>query len=109
LVWKNPIRIVLDQNNRISKENHIFDNQAKTIVISSETIDYKKEVALQISNILYNNNIQSVIIEGGRQTLQTFIDENLWDEARVFKGQVHIEEGTKAPVLKSKWTKNNSF
>ena len=53
---------------------------------------------------MFNNNIQSVIIEGGRQTLQTFIDENLWDEARVFKGQLFIENGTKAPVLSSKWT-----
>jgi diaminohydroxyphosphoribosylaminopyrimidine deaminase/5-amino-6-(5-phosphoribosylamino)uracil reductase len=35
--------------------------------------------------MLYDHQIQSVIIEGGRQTLQTFIDANLWDEARVFK------------------------
>ena len=95
----NPIRIVLDQNNRISKENHIFDNQAKTIVLTKNEIDFNKNVANQIVFILYENNIQSVIIEGGRQTLQTFIDENLWDEARVFRGNIFMKEGVKSPNL----------
>jgi diaminohydroxyphosphoribosylaminopyrimidine deaminase / 5-amino-6-(5-phosphoribosylamino)uracil reductase len=99
---KNPIRIVLDQNNRISKESHIFDNQSKTIVLSKTEIDFSENIALQIADFLFKNNIQSVIIEGGRQTLQTFIDENLWDEARVFKGTVFFENGIKAPILKSK-------
>jgi diaminohydroxyphosphoribosylaminopyrimidine deaminase/5-amino-6-(5-phosphoribosylamino)uracil reductase len=40
-----------------------------------------------------------VIIEGGRQTLQTFIDANLWDEARVLRGTIHLKEGTAAPIL----------
>ena len=75
---KNPVRIVIDKNNRISKENHIFDSQAKTIVISAETIDFNEPIASQIMKVLYDEEIQSVIIEGGRQTLQTFIDENLW-------------------------------
>jgi diaminohydroxyphosphoribosylaminopyrimidine deaminase / 5-amino-6-(5-phosphoribosylamino)uracil reductase len=110
---KNPIRVVLDQNNRISKESHIFDNQIKTILISKVndnfndnekevTIDFEKNIASQIADLLFKKNIQSVIIEGGRQTLQTFIDENLWDEARVFKGSISLENGTKAPILNSK-------
>ena len=96
---KNPIRIVLDQNNRISKESHIFDNQSKTIVLSKTEIDFSKNIALQIADLLFQNNIQSVIIEGGRQTLQTFIDEKIWDEARVFKGTLFFENGIKAPIL----------
>ena len=106
--WKgnNPIRIVLDQNNRISKENHIFDNQAKTLVLSSDTIDYSKKIGTQITDFLFLNNIQSVIIEGGRQTLQTFIDENLWDEARIFKGPVFLENGIQSPnIIKKEGTK----
>jgi diaminohydroxyphosphoribosylaminopyrimidine deaminase/5-amino-6-(5-phosphoribosylamino)uracil reductase len=106
--WKgnNPIRIVLDQNNRISKENHIFDNQAKTLVLSSDTIDYSKKIGTQITDFLFLNNIQSVIIEGGRQTLQTFIDENLWDEARIFKGSVFLENGIQSPnIIKNEGSK----
>lgn len=107
----NPVRIVLDQQNRIPKDNHIFDNQIKTIILSAvsepiieentifETIDFKQNLAEQILNVLYNHQIQSVIIEGGAQTLQTFIDKNLWDEARVFIGIQHFESGIKTPIL----------
>lgn len=93
----NPVRIVLDQNNRISKESHIFDNQSKTIVFGADLIDFSENLAGQIADILHDENIQSVIIEGGRQTLQTFIDANLWDEARIFKGSTYFENGLKAP------------
>lgn len=107
----NPIRIVLDQNNRIPKDRHIYDNQVKTIIFSNlantnngenttfEVIDFKQNLAQQILKVLYKYNIQSVIIEGGGQTLQTFIDENLWDEARLFIGNIAFENGTKAPII----------
>ena len=57
----------------------------------------KSNIAQQICDNLFKFNINSIIIEGGRQTLQTFIDENLWDEARVFTGTTSFFEGTKAP------------
>jgi diaminohydroxyphosphoribosylaminopyrimidine deaminase/5-amino-6-(5-phosphoribosylamino)uracil reductase len=106
---ENPIRIVLDQNNRISKESHIFDNQSKTIVYTAADINFQKNIGIQITTRLYDGNIQSVIIEGGRQTLQTFIDENFWDEARVFKGTVFLGNGTKAPLLNSKWKRRQAI
>lgn len=107
----NPIRLVIDQNNRITKNSHIFDNQTKTIIFSKikteiaeentifEVIDFEQNIAQQIIVILYKYQIQSVIIEGGKQTLQTFIDANLWDEARIFIGNSLFNTGTKAPKL----------
>lgn len=107
----NPIRIVLDQNNRIPKDSYIYDNHIKTIIFSQfantpigenttfEVIDFKQNLAQQILKELYKHQIQSVIIEGGRQTLQTFIDENLWDEARLFIGNKAFENGTKSPII----------
>ncbi|MEO6346307.1 MAG: bifunctional diaminohydroxyphosphoribosylaminopyrimidine deaminase/5-amino-6-(5-phosphoribosylamino)uracil reductase RibD [Aquaticitalea sp.] len=59
-------------------------------------------IAEQLCKVLHIKSINSVIIEGGRQTLQTFIDENLWDEARVFTGNVHYSEGVKAPKFSGK-------
>ena len=59
-------------------------------------------MATQIARIIYEKNIASVIIEGGRQTLQSFIDENLWDEARVFRGSNILNDGLKAPKIKAK-------
>lgn len=107
----NPVRLVLDQNNRIPYDYGIFDEQIKTIIFTQshnnaqkentffEVIDFKQNLATQIVASLYKNNIQSVIIEGGLQTLQTFIDANLWDEARVFTGETTFGKGIKAPFL----------
>ena len=105
----NPIRIVLDASRKIPENNQLFDNQIKTIVISKtateistencifESINFDSDIAIQIANILFQHQIQSVIIEGGAKTLQTFIDANLWDEARLFKGSTLIQNGKKAP------------
>ena len=107
----NPIRVVIDQNHRIPKTAHVFDNQTKTIVFSNkkstpslentilEVIDFQQNIVQQIVDKLFQHQIQSVIIEGGAQTLQTFIDANLWDEARVFIGNCTFEKGVKAPIL----------
>jgi diaminohydroxyphosphoribosylaminopyrimidine deaminase/5-amino-6-(5-phosphoribosylamino)uracil reductase len=107
----NPIRVVIDQNNRIPKTAHVFDNQVKTIVFSKnkamltseniicEVIDFQQNIAQQILERLYQHQIQSIIIEGGAQTLQTFIDANLLDEARVFIGNCKFGNGIKAPIL----------
>jgi diaminohydroxyphosphoribosylaminopyrimidine deaminase/5-amino-6-(5-phosphoribosylamino)uracil reductase len=107
----NPIRIVIDQRNRIPKTAHIWDNKIKTIVFSNENsippsantivevIDFQQNIAPQIVEKLYQHQIQSVIIEGGAQTLQTFIDATLWDEARIFIGNSTFGTGKKAPVL----------
>ena len=119
-VGKNPIRIVIDRNNKISKESHIFDNQAETIVLSSLKIHTESEKTKhikikfngnstdQIVTFLYENQIQSLIIEGGRHTIQSFIDADIWDEARVFQGDVSIGNGTKAPILNIKTHKKQT-
>ena len=105
----NPIRIVLDQNNRISKESHIFDNQAKTILLNNDTINFNNNIAEEIVDFLFNKGIQSVIIEGGSKTLQTFIDANIWDEARVFRSNVTLNEGVKAPKIEFKKATRNEI
>lgn len=48
---------------------------------------------------LYEMKIQSVIVEGGRKTLQRFIDSGLWDEVRILIGDQLWESGVKAPLL----------
>lgn len=94
---QNPIRIVLDKDDKLSKGLNVFNNEAKTIAISKKNIDYSKNLAQHICDILYTNNINSLIIEGGSKTLQTFINENIWDEARVFTGVMEFKNGVKAP------------
>jgi diaminohydroxyphosphoribosylaminopyrimidine deaminase/5-amino-6-(5-phosphoribosylamino)uracil reductase len=86
----------------LPKNLAIFNNEAEIIVISKNDIDFSKLIAKQICDILFQKNINSVIIEGGSKTLQTFIDENLWDEARVFTGNIQFNKGVEAPKLKGK-------
>lgn len=113
-LWKgkNPVRVVIDQDLKIPITHHILDHSVKTIVFHSdklnpdndnnlifEKLDFQQKLPEQILEKLYQHNLQSVIIEGGGKTLQSFIDDNLWDEARVFTGQNDIENGIKAPIL----------
>lgn len=113
----NPVRVVLDQNNRISKDSFVFDDTVKTIVFTKsennlstentifEKIDFNEKMVSQILDVLYQHQIQSIIIEGGRQTLQSFIDSDLWDEARIFIGTTIFGKGVKAPIIQ----KSNIF
>lgn len=116
----NPVRIVIDQHLRITQDSALFDGSIKTILICGntainletiqlrqtgceflviETKDFEKEIAEQICLILYQQELQSVIIEGGTKTIQTFIDAGLWDEARVFTGKIQFKKGISAPKL----------
>lgn len=48
---------------------------------------------------LHQQHVQSLMVEGGAKTLQSFIDAGLWDEIRVETSRLLVSEGTKAPVL----------
>ena len=96
---ENPIRVVLDRTSKLTSDYSIFNDEAKTIRVTNKDIDFEKPIAIQIADVLFKQNINSIIIEGGSQTLQTFIDENLWDEARVFTGNTSFKTGIKAPKL----------
>ena len=96
---ENPIRIVIDKTNKLDESYRIFDTSAKTIKLTKTELNFDSPLASQICNYLHQHNINSVIIEGGAKTLQTFINENLWDEARIFIGKTEFKSGTKAPQI----------
>ncbi len=95
----HPTRLVIDAKSKLDSKYNIFDASADTIRITDNLIDFKKPIAQQICTFLYQRGINSLLIEGGAKTLQTFIDENLWDEARVFTSTVELKDGIKAPTL----------
>ncbi len=96
---ENPIRIVIDKSNKLDESYKIFDASAQTIRLTKNELDFNQPLASQICGVLHRHNINSVIIEGGAKTLQTFIDEGLWNEARIFIGKTEFKSGTKAPNL----------
>ena len=111
---ENPIRIVFDRNNIIDDTFQIKNKKAETIIITNDNVLTKNNY-ITYKNIAFDTNfidnftkylhlyeVQSIIIEGGAQTLQSFIDENLWDEARVFSNKNKFSKGIEAPKLNFK-------
>jgi diaminohydroxyphosphoribosylaminopyrimidine deaminase/5-amino-6-(5-phosphoribosylamino)uracil reductase len=105
---KNPVRIVIDSQLQIGGSLKIYSKEAPTLVfnrLKSEkinNIEYIKINETSTKNILtelYQRGIQSVFVEGGSRTLQYFIIDNAWDEARVIVGDKNFNEGYKAPVI----------
>ncbi len=108
---RNPVRMYIDRNHKINNKFSITHQDAKIICLTEtfpvfplphihyECIDFSKSLPKQLLHMAYKHQIQSVIIEGGTQTLQQFIDENLWDEARIFRSEHILKEGIKAPVI----------
>ncbi len=108
--WKgsSPTRIIIDRSLKIPLEASVLDGKIPTIIITEkqkeasenkcyEVIDFHKNIVQQICSVLHKHNLQSVIIEGGAMTINTFITENLWDEAYIFTGNSIFKNGLKAP------------
>ena len=109
---RNPTRIVIDKELQLSPVLKVFNNEAKTIIYNSKKdsigehlvhIKLENENFLeQLLDSLFEMNIQSVLVEGGAKTLQSFIDNGLWDEARVITNEnLFIENGIAAPGLEN--------
>jgi diaminohydroxyphosphoribosylaminopyrimidine deaminase/5-amino-6-(5-phosphoribosylamino)uracil reductase len=107
---KNPLRIVLDKNLRLSTNLHLFDHSTPTLVFNAKKelietntefikIDFNRNILSQILATLHQKNCLSLIVEGGKKLLDTFILEDLWDEAHVYSGNKKFESGIAAPVL----------
>jgi len=109
----NPLRLVIDENLIIQSSAKVFDNAAKTVVFNALKngtdghiefiiLNFKENIITQVLEFLYQRHIQSLIVEGGRVLLQSFIDNDSWDEARVFSGNCFFFSGTRAPEIKGK-------
>ncbi|WP_034669603.1 bifunctional diaminohydroxyphosphoribosylaminopyrimidine deaminase/5-amino-6-(5-phosphoribosylamino)uracil reductase RibD [Chryseobacterium populi] len=104
----HPVRILIDFNLKVPQDFKIYNNEAKTLILNSIKEKYEGSIRFikigkqnflpDLMDTLYKEQIQSVIIEGGRFTLQQFIDAGLWDETIVIKNEnLKLENGTKAP------------
>ena len=111
LQGRNPKRVLIDKDLAVGPTAHLLDGSAETIVFNAAKADWvgnTKYIALENfdwylpQNILYQlylMDVQSIIVEGGRKTLDLFIEAGLWDEARVFTSVDAWGAGIAAPVL----------
>ena len=108
---RNPIRLVIDKNLQVPQSNHIYNEEARTIIfneVKTEVIgnihyiqmeDMQFYLSQKIAFQLYLMDIQSVIIEGGAHILTQFLDAGLWDEARIFTSSSSWNEGIPSPPI----------
>jgi diaminohydroxyphosphoribosylaminopyrimidine deaminase / 5-amino-6-(5-phosphoribosylamino)uracil reductase len=106
---KNPIRIVIDKELKLSGDLSLFNSEEKTIIfnaIKSEETRTNKFIIIDFNYLiksilqeLHKQKIQSIIVEGGSKTLQSFIDVKLWDKAMIFTANKKLKEGVKTPII----------
>ena len=112
---RNPIRIVLDRNLSLPNDLQIFNGEVPTLVFTEKehpeeksvsyiTIDFGHNPLKLSMEELYQRNIQSLLVEGGSQLLQSFIDNELWDEAYIEKCPKRLYSGVKAPEISNNFS-----
>ncbi len=110
---KNPVRIILSGSGNLGKKLAVTELIGSNIVFTSNgkanipgalmvKLDSDLTAAKQISSWLFEKGIQSLIVEGGAQTINHFIKSDLWDEARIFSGFGSFRNGIRAPVVEGK-------
>lgn len=107
----SPLRAVIDRNLKLPRTLKLFNGKQPTVIFN--TIKQEQEGSLifyrinpegntvqQILRAFYQMNVQSVIVEGGAALLESFLQENAWDEARIITNEkLVIKNGLAAPVL----------
>jgi len=117
---RNPLRLLTDNKLRLPNSLHLFDHSEKTIVFNSVKnatensmeyvkVDFSENLIPQLLEQLHQKNILSVIVEGGRQLLETFISSGFWDEAHVFTGKKFFHNGIHAPAFQGLLTANETL
>ena len=107
------MRVIIDRNLVIPAHYNIFDSAAPTLIFTEKKpatkknteyikTDFTNDIIPQILQILHAKKILSLIVEGGRQTLDSFISKNLWDEAIIQIGNKNFKKGLKAPSILNK-------
>jgi diaminohydroxyphosphoribosylaminopyrimidine deaminase/5-amino-6-(5-phosphoribosylamino)uracil reductase len=107
---KSPVRLVIDRKLRLPKTLYLFDNSYKTVVFNDMTdrqeqetrykrLDFSRDIIPQMMSWLYTQGVQSLLVEGGRQLLESFINSGCWDESRVFTGKKNFGSGIAAPAI----------
>ena len=109
---RDPVRIVIDKTLELPKDLKIFDTDQHTIILNTQidqTIGNVSYIQAGPENFLCSSlqhlreiGVHSVMVEGGRGTLSDFINQGVWDEARIFTGNQVFNSGIRAPELKDR-------
>lgn len=110
---KNPVRMVIDKKLRLPAQLTIFKDGNPTIVFNEVInkvegntsyiqLDQKTSTIAQILAYCHQQQLQSILVEGGATLLQSFLQEGVWDELRVLTNvTLTVESGLPAPIIPS--------
>jgi diaminohydroxyphosphoribosylaminopyrimidine deaminase / 5-amino-6-(5-phosphoribosylamino)uracil reductase len=112
---ENPVRIVLDSRLEIPVSAKVLSDNVPTIIFNQlrDGTDGNKsfyktaDLHDNLENVLqqlFEAGIYSLMVEGGAEILKSFIDRNLWDEARVICTPHLLHEGISAPNIEGRLT-----
>jgi len=104
----NPLRIILDPSDRIPEDATLLKDKLRTIILCKkktkrhlkENKEYHILNPFNLDSLIkfcYKKNILSLFIEGGQKTLNYFIKDQLWDEARIFTSKQKFKKGINSP------------
>ena len=108
---KNPLRVVFDRHGKIPADAHLLDDSAETWVFGSErsagktfkqTKFFPTEGKVLISNLLEQltqTNRATLLVEGGANVLNQFLENGDWDEIRVIENARRLGGGLPAPLV----------
>lgn len=108
---KNPIRMLLDKKLVVAADAPIYNEESKTVVFNLKKnevhshvqfvkIDSETNILEAMLGFCYKNKIQSILVEGGKMLLESFLKRDLWDECRVITNvNLFVGTGVKAPQL----------
>lgn len=107
---RNPLRVALDLKAQIPGSHNLFNQEADTLILGPERHGLQAEFFLpkdedfwpSVLKHLHQQGVSQLLVEGGANVLQQFIDLNLWDEAIRIVAPSSWDEGIKAPRLTAK-------
>lgn len=116
----HPLRLVIDRQCRLPQSLNIFDGSSPTVIYNAiktsvqPNVEYMKlnadkSIVEQILTDLWKRNVQSLIVEGGKKTLNAFIESGIWDEAYKYIGDKYFGSGIEAPVMKGHYVQKQEF
>lgn len=111
----SPLRIALDRQLKLTSESNLLSDGLSSLIITEQEqfpvnkstnceylrLPFDSHLLDNILSYLNDEGLTSLIVEGGAGLLNSFMEKNLWDEARVFTGNEPVigDNAIPAPLL----------
>ncbi len=109
---KSPLRMVIDPQNRMRRDITLLTDDEPLLVFTrnfADTVGYKQWISLGenmlegIMTYCHKQGIQSILVEGGTHTLDSFYAAGFCDEILKIQSKVSLQKGIKSPFRDHSW------